>query len=485
MRRSLADIGLTPGERVNNIEQHLLTTADPPPDSIEPLPVMANTPFAAATVATAIAHLDASRFRPALREAERFLSQQVKHSNVDTAEAWIVCALASHALMRPIVVRHAVGEAVTAALAEGGRPSLRRALALTPLATAPNEPNQPIVSALEHAQLDGEDAIWAMSAIAANLICGATARSATSATELAAQALKLVDSESSPDLRAFAVECWLRVTEGEPGSKEQERVASRCLASLRSGAGPYAVLTTHRAQRSLRSCNREQFEADMAAVERLAAATGMAEDLAISMQMCAALLSADGERGESSAMIEAAAKVTVDHPVHQEVAHIQRWWLDLDDNPAKLLDNLTAFAGRGRSPAYLAMLMYTMLRVGDRSGATEVLDILLRSSESPLQRDGAYPTALAGLAETAVLVEATDYLSPLRDMLSPFAGEMLVGPGQSFIMGSADRFLGMLSAALGEGEQAIAALRKAEQTERRLGFSRLARATTEAAARVL
>lgn len=180
-------------------------------------------------------------------------------------------------------------------------------------------------------------------------------------------------------------------------------------------------------------------------------------------------------------MIEAAADLVSDHPVHQEVAAIQRWWLTLDRDPTTYLRDVEAVAALGRSPSYRAILAYTLFRVGDVPGAATALDSVFDGPRLVIEPDGSLPTAVAGIAEVAVWLGDADRWQVVYDILQPYSGQMLIAPGQAFVLGAADRFIGLLAAALGRPDEAIEAFAAAVEMERRMGFGRLTSATEAAA----
>ncbi len=479
LRRNLRDVGLAATSDVEAAERRILAD-DPAGQPRAGLPPS----FVLASLTSAKDHLAARRFRPALLEAERVISQQARLAPEGIAEAWVVVALACDALVRPVAVRHAVTEAVKAALEADASLTLRKALALAARATAPSEPNQGVVVALERADLEGEDETWALGAIAVNVACGAVTTAAVSAMEVAGRALRRAEDRSDDTLRMFAAECWLRVTEGDADLAAQVPVADRWADAVGFGTLNYAVAIAQRALRVVRTGDRTRYEADIERIERCGAAMGLSEDLAISMQMRASLLCAEDEQSEAAAMIEAAADLVSDHPVHQEVAAIQRWWLTLDRDPTTYLNDVEAVAALGRSPAYRAILAYTLFRADDAHGAATALDTVFDGTRLVLEPDGSFPTAAAGIAEVVVWLRDADRCQVVYDVLRPYAGQMLIAPGQAFVLGAADRFIGLLAAALGRPDEAIAAFDAAVEMERRMGFGRLASATEAAAAAV-
>jgi hypothetical protein len=479
LRRGLHEVGLVASPDLVDAEYRILV--DEPVRELHPHTQQS---FALPSLSAAQEHLRKHRFRPALLEAERVISQQTRLSLDGVAEAWLVVALASDALIRPVAFRHALTQAVQAAILADASLTLRRALALSARATAPGEPNQGIVDTLQTASLIGEDQAWADGAVAVNVACGASATSDHSALELAARVVRSAKKYSSPALSEFAAECWLRLTEGLPEVDEQRTMADWWVRTAAPDTTAFSVALSHRALRALRAGDSQAYEVDISTIEDFAATHGVAEDQAIAMQMRAALLLAQGERAAASTMIDGAADLVLDHPVHQEVAAIQRWWLHLDEHPDRYLADLRAVAELGRSPAYAAILAYTLLRCDDPDGAQVALDSMFVDGRFVVAGDSSYPTAVAGMSEVAVWLGSLDHVDEFVDRLTPYSGQILVAPGHAFVLGAADRFLGQLAMATGRSGEGTEALTRAHAIERRLGF-RQPLAATRAVARSL
>ena len=91
---------------------------------------------------------------------------------------------------------------------------------------------------------------------------------------------------------------------------------------------------------------------------------------------------------------------------------------------------------------------------GNLGGAAELLrEVVVDGGLSTVPRDLTWPASLASLAEVTARVGDAEAAAVVEEALLPYGGQLLV-VGGTLCPGSADRYLGMVSAALGRAEDA-------------------------------
>ncbi len=135
------------------------------------------------------------------------------------------------------------------------------------------------------------------------------------------------------------------------------------------------------------------------------------------------------------------------------------------------LEALRALVSGSESPAgHWApglLAVYTELRMA--APARRLLDTLATESVLEANRDAEYwPAALAYLVEAALFIRDTGTLRRLRPRVAEHTGLNLVSEQFVALCGSADRYLGMIDSALGQGDP-ITMFDAAEALDRRTG----------------
>ncbi|HEX2041583.1 MAG TPA: helix-turn-helix domain-containing protein [Acidimicrobiales bacterium] len=145
-------------------------------------------------------------------------------------------------------------------------------------------------------------------------------------------------------------------------------------------------------------------------------------------------------------------------------------WADFEAGPLPQLRQACAdaLALRSHWPSLTAALM--MLNAcpgGDGEVATSMLEGLLAGGLAAVPRDMSWPVVLALVAETVALLDDRRWAAEIFDELSGYSGQILVLATGLFCIGSADRFLGMLSPLVkpDDPDDAIRRLEVAEELE--------------------
>jgi class 3 adenylate cyclase len=120
--------------------------------------------------------------------------------------------------------------------------------------------------------------------------------------------------------------------------------------------------------------------------------------------------------------------------------------------------------GSGRFPAMVAV---TLAEMGDERAAA-ALRPLADDGYATLPDDQARGALLALLAEAVVRVGRSSDATTLAPLLAPWAGQVLVVGSGAACLGSADHYLGLLAAFVGDGERAGRHLAFAEDVHTRL-----------------
>jgi AAA ATPase domain len=130
-------------------------------------------------------------------------------------------------------------------------------------------------------------------------------------------------------------------------------------------------------------------------------------------------------------------------------------------------------------PAFVAAHIATLCAAGHRDEAVLKLRVAAEFAITAAQ-DFAYPATIAMLAESCSQLRLPDVARSLHGLLLPYSGQIIVAGIGSFAYGSADRFLAMLHAVLGEESQAERCFDFAERLERRASAPALLDATLQA-----
>ncbi|MBA3653096.1 MAG: AAA family ATPase [Actinobacteria bacterium] len=105
--------------------------------------------------------------------------------------------------------------------------------------------------------------------------------------------------------------------------------------------------------------------------------------------------------------------------------------------------------------AFRSALALTWVDLGRPADAARELDALAVDEFGALPRDVSYTACLVMLTETAMSLGAHQYAAVLRRLLLPHAGHLIVAGGGIVCFGAADRYLGMLAGAAGDGPAAL------------------------------
>ncbi|HEX4528664.1 MAG TPA: AAA family ATPase [Acidimicrobiia bacterium] len=116
-----------------------------------------------------------------------------------------------------------------------------------------------------------------------------------------------------------------------------------------------------------------------------------------------------------------------------------------------------------------AMFGLTQLESGDEGAAAATLDLLETDDFHRQATEGAWVAVLALFTEIAATRPAPAHLTVLHDLLTPYSGRLLCAHLGLACLGSADRYLAMLSTVLGRWDDAAAQFEGALTVETRIG----------------
>jgi hypothetical protein len=116
---------------------------------------------------------------------------------------------------------------------------------------------------------------------------------------------------------------------------------------------------------------------------------------------------------------------------------------------------------------HLAAEAFIRWEMGALDSRSDPLDLLSRICSEPMGAERR-PTVYAYASEVAAALTATEPARQLYDAFSPWQGQLVVGGMGEACMGAVDRFLGMLSAAVGRWEEADSWFRSAAALEERV-----------------
>ncbi|MBS0643068.1 MAG: AAA family ATPase [Proteobacteria bacterium] len=136
---------------------------------------------------------------------------------------------------------------------------------------------------------------------------------------------------------------------------------------------------------------------------------------------------------------------------------------------AELRPLIQAFARTQGSAAWQPGLAVMLLETGDAKVARELFEALASDDFAAIPRDGLWTASMTYLAETSVALGDSARAAVLYRLLRPWAGYNFVLGGGASLPGSADRFLGGLSAVMRRWTEAEAHFTAALAMNDRLG----------------
>ncbi|MDJ0867590.1 MAG: hypothetical protein QNK03_15910, partial [Myxococcota bacterium] len=119
--------------------------------------------------------------------------------------------------------------------------------------------------------------------------------------------------------------------------------------------------------------------------------------------------------------------------------------------------------------AYRAGLAWTLARLGRTSEVERQLDCLTNGAEPAVAQRIDWPFAMAAMTEACVLTANQQVAAEIRELLRPLAGRLVVVGLGVAIWGPFDRYIGLLSATLGDWEDAAASFESAISLCREIG----------------
>jgi hypothetical protein len=149
---------------------------------------------------------------------------------------------------------------------------------------------------------------------------------------------------------------------------------------------------------------------------------------------------------------------------------------------------LAALEANPGIPGFRCALALIHADLDELDDARQHLDELAPSRFAALPRDATFTMTLTALAEVCVRAGSAEHAQTLYGLLEPYGGYLVVATKGLACLGAADRYLGMLSATISDGESARARFAAALELERRSGLlaesSRTERARAELLATV-
>lgn len=128
-----------------------------------------------------------------------------------------------------------------------------------------------------------------------------------------------------------------------------------------------------------------------------------------------------------------------------------------------------AIESNPRFVVFRAVKAIVDVELGDLQAAADELEVLTADDLAVVPRDAMWTSVLIGLTVAACALRDQTRAELLRRHLEPHSGQMLVVAWGLATVGSVDRYLGMLSAALGENERAFDLYARAAVLEESMG----------------
>jgi tetratricopeptide (TPR) repeat protein len=276
---------------------------------------------------------------------------------------------------------------------------------------------------------------------------------------------------ASPDLHS-AFEYAVMATLGQPGVR---RVLERIEEAEGSPHSPRNVFSTSdylgaKAEAYLRAGNREASLAVTRTMEAIAGTSGdpNMEGWALSARAIWALAEARYDDALTT-MQEAVDRVGVKVPnMFQVVAAVQGWVAYERGQAVSVIPTSRMLSDAAPDlPGLRAMLAVYLCQVDLLDDARAELKTLVDRLPA-MGHTVQFAATLALMAEATARTDAVEYAPALLVELEPFRGEVL-GLSANFMVGSADRFIGMLRGLMGDREGAISDLKSAIAIEQQLG----------------
>jgi hypothetical protein len=423
---------------------------------------------------------DGQRYLQAIYEAERFVGHFNDLSDSMSAQAWDIVSTARHAMGHYQASVQASSNAVRHAMKFPTSNELTSQVAENALLVlAEGRPNADLVDLVVNAGgFSGVDQRWAACFLAVNQHYGLDIDLADSPADITREAMESAEADGDMDLHRFAARTWLICTDSEPGADLQLAVSDRCLRTAKSALEKSAILQ-QRAQRRLRLGQVGAFQQDIETLRTSAEEFNLMNDYAVSRLMNAQLaVFLTPQREDLDRYIKATLSQTSRHQLHNEIAAIQLTMLYLTRNPtadvvAQHLSRIEEFASRGRAPeAYSALGLLARLLRDDSDDLPQRLVKHVEQYGLSCSPASARPVTMAALADVAAACGDRDLVSRLRIELEPYSGELVVGPANSIVYGTADGLLAKMSTFLGEGDDAQLYMNRATAMEQRIEVGR-------------
>jgi hypothetical protein len=140
------------------------------------------------------------------------------------------------------------------------------------------------------------------------------------------------------------------------------------------------------------------------------------------------------------------------HPDFVNAHLTQVFWIHLERGELAAFADLAQGARQANPglPVLAAMLAFIHAHLGEHEPTRALLAELAPDDFARIPRDITWQVAIAGAAESAVLVGDLEAAATAAELLAPYSGQLVVGTG-AFCFGAVDRVLGMAAATLSDG----------------------------------
>jgi tetratricopeptide (TPR) repeat protein len=312
--------------------------------------------------------------------------------------------------------------------------------------------------------------------------------------ELALRALALARECEDPIALGTALHAHATCMVGAPDIAarlvvldEAERVWVELGAPLRvSGAG-WGVDPRLRAGAYLELGEMERFEQTVDLLETLGAERGDWFAVAFAKSMRRIGLMIYGRFAEAEALLPEMLEAGGQHPdIPLQYAAQLMWSMREQGRVPELLPLMrTAVEQNLENHAFRSGFVMVLADLGEKTEAVAELERLSVGVFPAMPRNFTWKLCLAMLAEACCLLDDKDRCAVLLEHLSPYSGQLVATGWGTVCIGSVDRYLGMLSAALGNLDGAEQSYRAALSLEDQIGAEPFAARTCLWLARLL
>jgi hypothetical protein len=293
-------------------------------------------------------------------------------------------------------------------------------------------------------------------------------------------AVEAIDvARDSGDQEALALALWSRwlTLTGAGRPTDELATADELLAVAIQAGDLIQTFNAHhwRAMSRLALGDIGGFDADVAALMRIAEDTHLPDEFALGSILQATRALLDGRFDDAEELTSQVLERTGDDPNFVTAYAALTLWLHFERGRLEEFKPVAlAFIGENPDiPGFQAARAVLHAELGEIAQAQEAVDALMADDLASCPRDGVWPATLVLLAEAVARLRDRRSAEVLYGLLSPYAGHLVLVASGAGCVGAADRYLGMMAGIIGDTARAKAHYEAALALERRVGSAPL------------